>query len=126
MEENTFGEHYGGGGYCNAGLNKRWHGTAGHTCEANLSAALAAYGLGRYDFDGDTSLNVFMKPPAPDWTLHSTPAGPHDFIVLRALMDQIVAVSNCPATSTPTNWGSSKALRLEVTNSADPTVCASN
>ena len=118
IEADTVGEHYCGGGYCNASLNARWHGRPDvPTCEANFLEVLADRGLGRGAFDGDTCFNAFMKvayDPDATWRIEPSPAKPGDLVSLRAHGDQIVAVSNCPAVLTPTNSGEVRPLLLRV------------
>jgi uncharacterized protein len=119
--EDTLGENYSGGGYCRPALNARWHGAPDiPSCEANFLRALEPYGLGIDDFDGDTCFTPFMKvdyTPAGEWVIGESPAGGDDYLVMRACMDQIVAISNCPAMKTRTNAGSTKPLRVTVLSS---------
>ena len=119
IEEDTVGENYCGGGYCNAALNTRWHGrTDAPTCEANFRRILEPRGLGARSYDGDTCFNAFMKvayDPDSTWRIEPSPAGRRDRIALRSHTDQIVAISNCPAVLTPTNRGTTHSLRLRVT-----------
>jgi len=119
IEDDTVGEHYCGGGYCNAALNARWHGRPDvPTCEANFLRVLEPRGLGQEAFDGDTCFNAFMQvayDADATWRIEPCPAGPGDRIGLRAHADQLVAISNCPAVLTPTNQGRSRPLRVLVT-----------
>jgi uncharacterized protein YcgI (DUF1989 family) len=120
IEADSLGENYCGGGYCRPALNARWHGTAQlESCEANFLHVLKPYGLGQRDFNGDACFNAFMKVdynPSGEWAIRKSPAGPRDYIVLRAAMDQIVAISNCPAVATATNAGTPKPLAVEVSS----------
>jgi hypothetical protein len=118
IETDTLAENYCGGGYCRPALNARWHGTTQlASCEANFLRVLRPHGLSEPDFDGDACFNAFMKvdyDPSGEWAIRASPAQPHDHIVLRALMDQIVAISNCPATTSATNAGTTKSVALVV------------
>jgi uncharacterized protein YcgI (DUF1989 family) len=125
IEEDTVGEHYCGGGYCNPALNARWHGRSDvPTCETNFLRVLEPRGLGRGSFDGDTCFNAFMQvayDPDSAWRIEPCPAGPGDRISLRAHADQVVAISNCPAVLTATNRGRTRPLRIRVTETTPAT-----
>lgn len=116
--EDTVGENYVGGGYCNPRVNLRRYGTAGvNTCEQNLARVLAEYGLDRHGFDPDTCFNVFMNvgyDPDGTWAIRPTPAVAGDHILLRAETDQLVAVSNCPQVLSDVNARDLKSLEWEV------------
>jgi uncharacterized protein YcgI (DUF1989 family) len=118
IEDDTVGEHYCGGGYCNSALNERWHGRSDvATCESNFLRVLEPRGLAE-SFDGDTCFNAFMLvayDTDASWRIEPCPAGPGDRIALRAHADQLVAISNCPAVLTPTNRGRTRPLRILVT-----------
>lgn len=107
IETDTCEGHDGGGGYCNPGLNRRRFGSyAGESCEDNLAAAIEPFGLSRQSFDGDTALNLFMRTEyAPDgaWRVVAPRCGPGDRVVLRALREQVVGISNCPEDRSPGN-----------------------
>lgn len=115
----TLGENYTGGGYCNPRVNLRRYGVAGDaTCEGNLVAALSRWGIDRHGFDPDTCFNVFMNvayDPSGRWEIRQTPAGPDDFIVLRAECDQLVGLSNCPQLLSAVNDHGLKRLALTIT-----------
>lgn len=107
IETDTCGGHDGGGGYCNPGLNRRRFGAyAGESCEDNLAAAIEPFGLSRRSFDGDTALNLFLRTEyARDgaWRIVAPRCGPGDRVVLRALREQVVGLSNCPEERSPGN-----------------------
>src|SRR5919201_400447 len=55
IEEDTLGDNYCGGGYCNPRINQVRYGRPdAPTCEDNLERALAPYGLDRWSFNPDT------------------------------------------------------------------------
>jgi uncharacterized protein len=112
--DSVAGEHYTGGGYCNPGLNRRRFGDAsGPTCEANFSRVLRPHGLSARHFDGDTCFNAFMRVDyAADggFVVQEPTSRPGDELVLRALVRQLVAISNCPQTRGPANAGALKPL----------------
>lgn len=117
--EDTVGENYCGGGYCNPRVNLRRYGTAGAaTCEGNLVSALGAWGITRYDFDPDVCFNVFMNVGYDEdgtWEIRETPALPGDSISLRSECDQLVGLSNCPQILSAVNARDLKSLVLSVT-----------
>ena len=119
IEDDTVGEHYSGGGFCNPQINKARYGvTDAPTCMDNFVAALAPYGLGAKDIDFDACFNVFMTvayEPDGGWAIREPKSRAGDHIDLRALMDQIVAISNCPQLLNPVNAGRLKPLALEIT-----------
>lgn len=118
IEVDTVGENYCGGGYCNARMNDVRYGAAdAPNCEANLERALAPYGLSRWHFNPDTCFNVFMMYAYEAngfLEIREPKSRAGDEIVLRALMPQIVAISNCPQVRNPVNAGRLKPLRVEI------------
>lgn len=119
IEEDTVGENYCGGGFCNAPINLVRYGVADTpSCLDNLVAALRPYGLGADDIDFDACFNVFMTvryEPDGRWEIAEPKSRPGDHIQLRALMDQVVAISNCPQVLNPVNAGRLKPVAVEVT-----------
>lgn len=120
IEEDTVGENYSGGGYCNSYVNERRSARGdAPNCEDNLVKELRPHGLGRRSFDADTCFNVFMKvdyPPDGDWVIAEPTAVKGDFIVLRSECPQIVGLSNCPQVLNAANGYRLKPLGLEVTS----------
>ena len=118
IEEDTLDDNYSGGGYCNPRINFVRYGVPDTpSCEANAVAALAPWGLDRYSFNPDTVFNVFMNvayDPDGRWEIRDPKGRPGDYIELRALMDQIVAISNCPQLLNRVNGGRLKPLRFQL------------
>ncbi len=118
IEEDTVGENYGGGGYCNRHVNERRSGRGNApNCEANLETVLADYELTRRSFDADTCFNIFMRVEYPSdgsWVIAPPSCRVGDYIVLRAERRQIVGLSNCPQVLNAANNYSVKRLGLEV------------
>lgn len=118
IEEDTVGENYSGGGYCNPYVNERRSGRGdAPTCEDNFIRVLADQGLGRRSFDADTCFNIFMRVDYEAdgaWEIREPSCGPDDRIRLRAEMPQIVGVSNCPQLLNPVNGFALKRLRVRV------------
>ncbi len=117
IEEDTVGDNYCGGGYCNRRINEVRYGRPdAPTCEDNLERALAPYGLDRWSFNPDTCLNIFMTvayEPDHRWEIREPKGKAGDYMVLRALMPQIVAISNCPQVLNPCNAWRIKPLKVE-------------
>ena len=118
IEEDTVGDNYCGGGYCNSRLNGARYGRPdAPSCEDNLERALAPYGLDRRSFNADTCFNVFMNVSYSSdarWEIQTPKGKAGDHILLKALSPQIVAISNCPQVLNPCNAGRLKPLRVEV------------
>lgn len=118
IEEDTVGENYSGGGFCNAAINAVRYGIPQTpNCLDNLDAALRAHGLSAADIDFDACLNVFMTvryEPDGRWEIDVPKSRAGDHIQLRSLMDQVVAISNCPQLLNPVNAGRLKPVAVEV------------
>jgi uncharacterized protein YcgI (DUF1989 family) len=118
IEEDTVRENYCGGGWCSAHLNDRRSGKPENpNCEDNLTAALAPFGLDRWSFYPDACFNVFMTvayEPDGRWEIREPRGRAGDYMVLRALMPQIVAISNCPQVLNPVNNYQLKPLQVEI------------
>ena len=118
IEEDTVGENYSGGGYCNSYVNERRSARGKDpNCETNLERVLADHGLTRRSFDADTCFNIFMRVEYPEdgsWIIAPPSCQIGDYIVLRALRDQIVGLSNCPQVLNAANNFRLKRLGLEV------------
>lgn len=99
--DETVGIHNLAGGCCNRFANIARFGTQadGPTCFDNFVATFAEFGLGPEHVQLDMVLNGFMK-----WTYHAdgrriydrTASAAGDYIELRAEMELVVAISNCP------------------------------
>ncbi|MSP50920.1 MAG: DUF1989 domain-containing protein [Alphaproteobacteria bacterium] len=93
------------GGCCSSAINrKRYNKPDDPNCRANFLGELKKYGMGPRDMVAN--LNFFMYVPiAPDGAMDMGPsisrAG--DYIDLRAEMDVIAVVSNCPQINNPVN-----------------------
>lgn len=118
IEEDSVGENYSGGGYCNPYVNDRRSGRPDvPTCEENFLRVLEAQGLSRHSFDADTCLNVFMRvdyEPDGTWEIREPNCGPNDRVRLRAERRQLVAISNCPQLLNPVNAFELKPLGLRI------------
>ena len=120
IEEDLTRENYCGGGFCSEHLNVARYGAVaagGPNCQSNLEAAVRGYGMDRRSFNVDACFNVFMTVAYDQdgkWEIRPPKGKPGDYIVLRALMPQIVAISNCPVLFNACNNFRLKSLSLEI------------
>lgn len=112
----TCGRHDLLAGSCNAEIDKARYGVDGHYgCVENFLAALAPYGIARRDIP--MSLNLFMNCPVEAsgaWQIAAPVSKAGDFVDLRAEMDCLLALSNCPQDLNPCNDGRLKPLQLVI------------
>jgi uncharacterized protein len=115
--EDTCGRHDTIGGCCSAESNEFRYGVKNTpSCRANFLRALAGFGLGAKDIVAN--LNFFMNVPvAPDGTMGIVDglSKPGDYVDLRAEMDVLTAISNCPQVHNPCNCFNPTPIRLIVT-----------
>jgi uncharacterized protein YcgI (DUF1989 family) len=110
------GESYSCGPMCSEELNRLRYGVAGtRNCRDNFALALAAYGFTRLQIPN--AFCPFMRVPIEaDLTLGiaepTSVAG--DYYDLRAEMDLLVAISNCPQERNPCNGFNPTALGVIV------------
>ena len=97
--EDTCGVHDLLIGACSPEVYEKKYGVKGHnSCVDNFVRALAPYGLERKDIP--MNLNIFMNCPIQEdgtYSIDFPKSRRGDFMDLRADMDCIVAVSNCPS-----------------------------
>jgi uncharacterized protein YcgI (DUF1989 family) len=120
IEEDLTRENYCGGGYCSEHLNVARYGDVAKgapNCQSNLETAIRGYGMDRWSFNTDACFNIFMTVAYDAdgrWDIRVPKGKPGDFILMRALMPQIVAISNCPVLFNPCNNFRLKPLTLEI------------
>jgi hypothetical protein len=120
IEEDLTGENYCGGGYCSEPMNIARYGDKGRgaaNCQSNLETAIRGYGMDRWHFNVDACFNVFMTVAYDadgKWEIRPPKGKPGDYMVMRALMPQIVAISNCPILFNACNNFRLKPLTLEI------------
>ena len=120
IEEDLTRENYCGGGYCSEHLNVARYGEkakGGPNCQSNLEMSIRGYGMDRCSFNVDACFNVFMTVAYDGdgvWDIRPPKGKPGDYIIMRALMPQIVAISNCPVLFNPCNNFRLKPLTLEI------------
>lgn len=115
--EDTCGRHDTIGGCCSAESNEHRYGVKGTpSCRANFLKALAPYGLGKKDIVAN--LNWFMNVPVePDGTMGIVEglSRPGDHVDLRAEMDVLAVISNCPQTRNPCSGFGPTPIQVVVT-----------
>ncbi|MGH7777086.1 MAG: DUF1989 domain-containing protein [Candidatus Dormibacterales bacterium] len=114
--EDTCGRHDLLAGSCNAEIDKVRYGVDGHEgCVENFLRALAPWNLARRDVP--MSINLFMNCPVqPDgaFRIEAPRSRAGDHVDLRAEMDLLVALSNCPQDLNPCNAGEPKPLGVTI------------
>jgi hypothetical protein len=87
-------------------------------CRENFLAELAKYGLGRRDIVAN--LNFFCSVPVhagnrlEPLTFAASPSKAGNYIELRAEMDVIAVISNCPQVNNPCNSGRPTPIQVMV------------
>lgn len=107
------------GGCCSAPSNQMLYGVKDCPgCRENFLAALGNHGLGRKDIVAN--INFFCDVPVTDdrkladtvFVPSRSRAG--DYVDLRAEMDAIAVVSNCPQVNNPCNEGQPTPIRIAI------------
>ena len=93
-------------GCCSAPSNEMLYGVKDCPgCRENFLRALEPFGLGRRDIV--PNINFFCNVPVAgdqrllDLTFGAAPSQPGDYVELRAEMDALAVISNCPAGQQP-------------------------
>jgi hypothetical protein len=113
------GRHDTSGGACSCESNTLRYGhhtKHQHACVENFLHALAHHGLGKRDMVGN--INWFMNVPVePDGALGIVDglSAPGKYLDLRAEMDTLVVISNCPQVNNPCNGFNPTPVRVIVT-----------
>ncbi|WP_416954369.1 DUF1989 domain-containing protein [Nocardioides sp. T5] len=112
--EDTVGVHDVISGGCSAATNEFRYGVRGTaSCRGNFEEALAPYDIPEPEIP--YNFNIFMNVTvAADGAtaIEESPSKAGDYIDLRADMDLVVAISNCPQSRNPCNGWNPTALRL--------------
>lgn len=124
--EDTCGRHDTIGGCCSGASNQVRYGVSGTpNCRDNFLRALSPFGLGKKDVVAN--VNFFMNVPVgPDGRMGIVDglSSAGDFVDLRAEMDVLVAISNCPQTRNPCSGYQPTPIRVVVwqpaTSAASP------
>jgi urea carboxylase-associated protein 1 len=114
--EDTCGRHDTIGGCCSRESNRVRYGVAdGPNCRDNFLRGLARHGLGKKDIVAN--INFFMYVPiGPNGEMAIEPgrSKPGDHIDLRAEMDVLAVLSNCPQMHNPANDYNPTPIRVEI------------
>ena len=114
--EDTCGYHDTIGGCCSAEINELRYGVKGTpNCRDNFLRALARFGLGSKDIVAN--LNFFMYVPVgPDghMAIADGRSKPGDSVLLRAELDVLAVLSNCPQIHNPANGYNPTPIRVSV------------
>ena len=119
ITEDTAGGHDTIGGCCSAPSNEMLYGVKGVSgCRENFIEALREHGMTRRDIV--PNINFFCNVPvtaARDLANTVFVAGksnPGDHVELRAEMDALAVISNCPQVNNPCNEGTPTDIRVVV------------
>jgi urea carboxylase-associated protein 1 len=117
--EDTAGDNDTIAGCCSAQSNKMLYGVENCPgCRENFISALKPYGMDRRDIV--PNINFFCTVPVGAKRELATsvfvdgPSIAGDYVKLRAEMDALVIVSNCPQVNNPCNQGNPTPIRVEV------------
>ena len=116
--EDTCGFHDTIGGCCSSEINELRYGVKDTpNCRDNFLRALESFGLGKKDIVAN--VNWFMYVPVEgDGTMaiiHG-PSKPGDYVELRAEVDVIAVLSNCPQIYNPANAYKPTPIRVQVSD----------
>jgi urea carboxylase-associated protein 1 len=118
----TCGRHDTIGGACSAESNQVRYDIDKkfmHNCRDSFLLALSRYGRGTSKRDLSSNINFFMNVPVtPEGglTFADGVSGPGRYVELRAEMDVLVLISNCPQLNNPCNAYNPTPIRLLVWN----------
>lgn len=114
--QDSCGRHDTIGGCCSAASNRVRYGVHDTpNCRENFLRALAPFGLGKKDIVAN--VNWFMNVPVgPDGAMGIADglSKPGDHVELRAEMDVLAVISNCPQTRNPCNGFTPTPIRVIV------------
>jgi len=103
--EDTYGSHDTIGGACSAVSNEMLYGVKECPgCRENFLKALAPYGMGRRDVV--PNINFFMRVPVErkgEAAIARGDSSAGSYVELRAEMNVLAVISNCPQINNPCN-----------------------
>jgi urea carboxylase-associated protein 1 len=115
--KDTYGSHDTIGGACSAPSNLMLYGVRNCPgCRENFLKGLAQFGMGRRDIV--PNVNFFMRVPVEGSGGAAITRGdspPGSFVELRAEMDAIALISNCPQINNPANDYNPTSIQLVIT-----------
>ncbi|MGY2047149.1 urea amidolyase associated protein UAAP2 [Methylobacterium sp. JK268] len=118
----TCGRHDTAAGACSCESNTVRFGHATkylHACRENFILELAKYGLSKRDIV--PNINFFMNVPIEqngDLVIADGVSQPGDYVELRAEMDVICVISNCPQINNPCNGFDPTPIRVTIRDGA--------
>jgi urea carboxylase-associated protein 1 len=118
----TCGRHDTIGGACSAESNQVRYALEKkfmHNCRDSFLLALAGYGHGMGKRDLASNINFFMNVPvtaAGVLTFEDGVSGPGRYVEMRAEMDVLCLISNCPQLNNPCNAYNPTPIRILVWN----------
>jgi uncharacterized protein len=118
--DDTCGRHDTIGGACSAESNQVRYALDKkhmHNCRDSFLLALARYGGGMGKRDLPNNINFFMNvpvTPAGELTFADGVSGPGRYVEMRAEMNVLVLISNCPQLNNPCNAYNPTPVRLQV------------
>lgn len=114
--DDTCGRHDTIFGACSVEIdNVRYGKNNGRGCQGNFEAELAKHGMGPKDVVAN--VNLFMNCPVKgdgSVTIEPSISKPGDYIDLRAEMDVLCVISNCPETMNESTGGTATPIRAIV------------
>jgi hypothetical protein len=115
--EDTYGSHDTIGGACSAPSNFMLYGVRNCPgCRENFLQGLAPFGMGRRDIV--PNINFFMRVPVDrggDAAIARGDSAPGSFVELRAEIDVLAVISNCPQINNPANDYNPTAIQITIT-----------
>lgn len=114
--EDTVGLNSSAGAFCSEEADHFRYGIHDlPNCADNLTQALAPYGILRKDIDEGCCFNIFMNvafDPDGTFEIREPTSKPGDHLDLRAEMDVLAGMSNCPQERNPCNAFNPTRLRI--------------
>jgi urea carboxylase-associated protein 1 len=115
--EDSYGSHDTIGGACSAPSNLMLYGVRDCPgCRENFLKALAPHGMGRRDIV--PNINFFMRVPVDrsgEAAIARGDSAPGTYVTLRAEMDVLAVISNCPQINNPCNDYNPTPIQVVVT-----------
>lgn len=111
----THGSHDTIGGCCSAPSNLMLYGVKDCPgCRENFLAALSRYGMGRRDIVPNVNFFMGFAGTGSDAAVACGGSAPGSYVELKALMDTLVVLSNCPQVNNPANNYNPTAIQVTV------------
>jgi uncharacterized protein len=115
--EDSYGSHDTIGGACSAPSNEMLYGVKNCPgCRENFLKALEPFGMARRDIV--PNINFFMRVPVEgrgSAAIARADSAPGSYVELRAEMDAIAVISNCPQINNPANDYNPTPIQIVIT-----------